>query len=349
LLQRYNRKAQTFLNPARRVKIHIHMKKAGIIGVGKYLPHKVLTNADLEKMVDTTDEWITTRTGIKERHIAAKDEAASDLATRAAHEALKNAGVKAADLDLIIIATITPDVPFPATACFVQANLGAKKAICFDVSAACAGFIYALGIAQQFIENGTCKNALVVGVEVLSRITDWKDRSTCVLFGDGAGAAVLAEVKTGGILSSYLGCEGQYTDLLYQPAGGSRLPASQHTLDSRLHYIKMAGNEVFKIAVMSMIEAAQTAMKQAKLESSDIDWIIPHQANLRIIDAVSKRLKCENARIYLNIEKYGNMSSASTAVALVEAVQEGKIKKGDIVLLVAFGAGLVRGATIVKW
>jgi len=325
------------------------MNKVGIIGVGKYLPKKVLTNADLEKMVETSDEWITTRTGIKERHIAAKDEAASDLATKAALEALKAADVKPADLELIIIATITPDVPFPATACFVQAKLGANKAICFDMSAACAGFIYALGVAQQFISAGTCKNALVVGVEVLSRITDWKDRSTCVLFGDGAGAAVLGEVKTGGILSSYLGCEGQYTGLLYQPAGGSRLPVSQETLDARQHYIKMAGNEVFKIAVMSMIEAAETAMKQAGLESADIDWIIPHQANLRIIDAVSKRLKCVNAQIYLNIEKYGNMSSASTATALVEAVQEGKVKKGDIVLLVAFGAGLVRGATIIKW
>ncbi|MCU0651200.1 MAG: ketoacyl-ACP synthase III [Candidatus Omnitrophica bacterium] len=325
------------------------MKKVGIIGVGKYLPKKVLTNADLEKMVDTSDEWITTRTGIKERHIASKDEAASDLAVHAANEALKNAGIKPADLDLIIIATITPDVQFPATACFVQAKLGAKKAICFDISAACAGFIYALGIAQQFIARGTCKNALVVGSEVLSRITDWKDRSTCVLFGDGAGAAVLGEVKSGGILSSYLGCEGQYTGLLHMPAGGSRLPSSQETLDQRLNYIKMAGNEVFKIAVMSMVEAAQTALKQAGLKCADINWIIPHQANLRIIDAVAKRLGFVNAQIYLNIEKYGNMSSASTATALVEAVQAEKIKKGDIVLLVAFGAGLVRGAAIIKW
>ena len=325
------------------------MKKVGILGVGEYIPKKVLTNADLEKMVDTSDEWITTRTGIKARHIVAKDEATSDLATKAALDALKEADIKPQDLDLIIIATITPDVSFPATACYVQAKLGAKKAICFDISAACAGFIYALGIAQQFIANGTCKNALVVGAEVLSRITDWQDRSTCVLFGDGAGAAVLGTVKSGGILSSYLGCEGQYTNLLYIPAGGSRLPASQQTLDAREHYIKMAGNEVFKIAVMSMVEAAKTAMKQANLEGVDIDWIIPHQANLRIIDAVSKRLGCVNAQIYLNIEKYGNMSSASTATAMVEAAQEGKIKKGDVVLLVAFGAGLVRGATIIEW
>jgi 3-oxoacyl-[acyl-carrier-protein] synthase III len=325
------------------------MKKVGILGVGKYLPKKILTNADLEKMVDTSDEWITTRTGIKERHIAADNEATSDLATKAAREALKAAKLDPADIELIIVATITPDVMFPATACFVQANLGAKKAIVFDMSAACAGFIYALGVAQQFIASGTCKNALVIGAEVLSRITDWKDRSTCVLFGDGAGAAVLGEVKSGGILSSYLGCEGQHTGLLYMPAGGSRLPVTQETLDSRQHYIKMAGNEVFKIAVMSMVEAAQTALKQAGLECADINWIIPHQANLRIIDAVSKRLGFVNAQIYLNIEKYGNMSSASTATAFVEAVQEGKIKKGDIVLLVAFGAGLVRGATIIRW
>ncbi len=325
------------------------MRKVGIIGVGKYLPDKVLTNQDLEKMVETSDEWITTRTGIKQRRIAASDQACSDLAVNAARQALDNAGIKAEELDLIIIATITPDEPFPATACFVQNKLGARKAICFDMSAACAGFIYALGVAKQFIESGTCKKALVVGAEVLSKITDWKDRSTCVLFGDGAGAAVLGEVESGGILSSYLGCEGQYTDLLHMPAGGSRMPASQETLDARLHYIKMAGNEVFKIAVMSMVEAAQTALAQAGLKCADINWIIPHQANLRIIDAVAKRLGFANAKIFLNIEKYGNMSSASTATAMVEAVQEGGIKKGDVVLLVAFGAGLVRGATIIKW
>ncbi len=325
------------------------MKKVGILGVGKYLPKKILTNADLEKMVDTSDEWITTRTGIKERHLVAPDEATSDLAVKAARQALEHAQLKPEDLDLIIIATITPDVPFPATACFVQNKLGAKNAICFDISAACAGFIYALGIAKQFIASGTCRNALVVGAEVLSSITDWKDRSTCVLFGDGAGAAVLGEVEKGGILSSYLGCEGQYTNLLYMPAGGSRMPASQKTIDERQHFIKMAGNEVFKIAVMSMVEAAQTALKQAGLKCADINWIIPHQANLRIIDAVAKRLGFVNAKIYLNIEKYGNMSSASTATAMVEAAQEGGIKKGDIVLLVAFGAGLVRGATIIQW
>ncbi len=326
------------------------MKKVGILGVGKYLPEKILTNADLEKMVDTSDEWITTRTGIKERRIAAKEEASSDLATKAAKEALKAANLKASNLDLIIVATITPDMPFPATATFVQANLGAKNAFCFDISAACAGFIYAITVAQQFIARGTCKNALVIGAETLSRITDWEDRSTCVLFGDGAGAVVLAETApTGGILSVYLGSDGTKTGLLQTPGGGSRYPATAATVKDKLHYLKMEGNEIFKVAVTSMAEAAQMALKKAKLKCADVNWIIPHQANLRIINAVAKRLGFVNAKVYLNIEKYGNMSSASTAIALCEAVEEGKIKKGDIVLLDAFGAGLVWGAVIIKW
>ena len=325
------------------------MKKVGIIGVGEYLPDKILTNADLEKMVDTSDEWITTRTGIKERHLAAKGEAASDLATKAAKEALKDADVSPEDLDLIIIATITPDMQFPSTATFVQANLGAKDAVCFDISAACAGFIYAISVAHQFIARGTCKNALVIGAEVLSTITDWQDRNTCVLFGDGAGACVLAEAKSGGILSTYLGSDGTKTDLLNLPAGGSRYPTTQKTLDERLHYLKMQGNEVFKIAVTSMADAAQEALKRAGLECADVNWIITHQANIRIINAMAKRLGFINAQVYLNIDRCGNMSSASTATALCEAVKEGKIKKGDIVLLDAFGAGLVWGAAIIRW
>jgi 3-oxoacyl-[acyl-carrier-protein] synthase-3 len=326
------------------------MRKVGIIGVGEYLPEKILTNQDLEKMVDTSDEWITTRTGIKERHIAKKDEATSDLATKAAKEALINAGIKATDLDLLIVATITPDMQFPATACFVQANLGAKKAICFDISAACAGFIYGIAVAKQFISRGRCKNALVIGAEILSTITDWQDRGTCVLFGDGAGACVLSENSSGGgILSSYLGSDGTKTDLLNLPAGGSRNPTSQQTLDLRMHFLKMQGNEVFKIAVTSMADAAEEALKIAGLKCADVNWIIPHQANIRIINAMAKRLGFINAKVYLNIEKCGNMSSASTATALCEAVKEGEIKKGDIVLLVAFGAGLVWGATVIKW
>jgi 3-oxoacyl-[acyl-carrier-protein] synthase-3 len=326
-----------------------NMKRVGIIGVGEYLPKRILTNADLEKMVDTSDEWITTRTGIKERHLAAKDEATSDLATKAAKEALKDARVNPKDLDLIIVATITPDMQFPATATFVQANLGAKKAICFDISAACAGFIYGICVAQQFIARDTCRNALVIGAEVLSSITDWKDRNTCVLFGDGAGACVMAEVKSGGILSTYLGSDGTKTDLLNLPAGGSRLPATPKTLKERMHYLKMQGNEVFKIAVTSMVGAGQEALKRAGLKCGDVNWIIPHQANSRIINAMAKRLGFVNAQVYLNIAKCGNMSSASTATALCEAVKEGKIKKGDIVLIDAFGAGLVWGAVIIKW
>jgi 3-oxoacyl-[acyl-carrier-protein] synthase-3 len=325
------------------------MKRVGIIGVGEYLPRKVLKNRDLEKMVDTSDEWITTRTGIKERRLCAKNEAASDLAIKAAKQALEDARLNPKDLDLIIVATITPDMPFPSVACFLQNALLAKNAICFDVSAACAGFVYALTIAQQFIARGSCRNALVVGTEVLSSITDWKDRNTCVLFGDGAGAVVLAQVQSGGILATYLGSDGSKTDLLMLPGGGSRNPVSHHTIDNRLHYIKMQGNELFKMAVMIMAEAAQRAVKKCGLECKDIDIVIPHQANMRIIMAMAKKLGLPPEKIYHNIERYGNMSSASTATALCEAVKEGRIRKGDIVLLVAFGAGLVWGACVIKW
>lgn len=325
------------------------MRKVGIIGVGEYLPKKILTNADLEKMVDTSDEWITSRTGIKERRLAAKNEATSDLAIKAAKAALADAKLKPQDLDLIIVATVTPDMAFPAVACLLQSALGAKTAICFDISAACAGFIYALVTAQQFIARGSAKIALVIGAEVLSSVTDWQDRNTCVLFGDGAGAAVLAEVKSGGIISTDMGSDGSKANLLMLPAGGSRNPASAQTLDKRLHYLKMQGNEVFKLAVTIMAEAAQNALKKAGLECKDIDLVIPHQANIRIIMAMAKKLGLSPDKVYLNIEKYGNMSSASTATALCEAVREGRIKRGDIVLLDAFGAGLVWGACVIKW
>ncbi|MCK9604345.1 MAG: ketoacyl-ACP synthase III [Candidatus Omnitrophica bacterium] len=325
------------------------MKKIGIIGLGEYLPKKILTNADLEKMVDTSDEWIITRTGIKERRLAAKNEVTSDMALKAAKQALDNAGLKAADLDLIIVATITGDMPFPAVACILQNALGAKAAVCFDISAACAGFVYAIAVAQQFIARGTYKNALVVGAETLSSITDWQDRNTCVLFGDGAGAVVLSEVKSGGILSTHMGSDGSKAGLLMMPGGGSRNPASKETLEKRMHYLKMQGNEIFKLAVTIMAEAAQVALKKAGLECQDIDLVIPHQANIRIIMAMAKKLKLPKEKIYLNIEKYGNMSSASTATALCEAAKSGRIKKGDIVLLDAFGAGLVWGACVIKW
>lgn len=325
------------------------MRKIGIVGVGKYLPKKILTNADLEKMVDTSDEWITTRTGIKQRRMAAKNEATSDLAIKAAKEALEDAHLKPHNLELIIVATITPDMAFPSVACLLQNALSAKNAACLDISAACAGFVYAMTVAQQFIARGTYKNALVVGAEILSSITDWKDRNTCVLFGDGAGAVVMAEVKSGGILSTYLGSDGSKAGLLMIPGGGSRHPCSHETVNKKLHYVKMQGNELFKLAVTTMARAAQVALKQAGLGCKDIDLLIPHQANIRIIMAMAKKLGLPAQKIYLNIEKYGNMSSASTATALCEAVKEGRIKKGDIVLLDAFGAGLVWGACVIKW
>lgn len=324
-------------------------KNIGIIGLGSYVPKKVITNKDLEKMVDTSDEWITTRTGIKERRIASTDETTSTLAFNAAKAALKDAAIKAEDLELIIVATITPDMPFPATACLLQNLLGAKNAACFDVSAACAGFVYGLVMAQQFLNSGVYKNALVIGAEKLSAVTDWKDRNTCVLFGDGAGAAVLAPVSDGGILSSYLGSDGSLAELLMIPAGGTKIPASRQSVDDKLHFIKMRGNEVFKLAVKIMSDAACKALKKCKLDVDDIDCFIPHQANMRILDAVARKMKLPLEKIFFNVASYGNMSSASTAVALCEAYSSGRIKKSDVVVLDAFGAGLVWGACVIKW
>lgn len=323
--------------------------RVGIVGVGSYLPEKILTNEDLEKMVDTSDEWITTRTGIKERRIAGKDMATSDMAKEASLEAIKNAGLKPADIDLIIVATITPDMPLPSTACLLQGKLGAKKAVAFDISAACAGFIYAIATGHAFIKSGLYKNALVIGSEKMSAFTDWKDRNTCILFGDGAGAAVLAPVENGGILSTYLGSDGTQADLLKVPAGGSKNPTSRDTVDQGLHYIKMSGSELFKHAVKIMADAGNRAASMLNYGCDDVDLVIPHQANIRILNAVAKRMKLDSKKIYLNIEKCGNMSSASTAVALVDAVKKGKIKKGDVVVLDAFGAGLVWGAIVMEW
>jgi 3-oxoacyl-[acyl-carrier-protein] synthase-3 len=300
-------------------------------------------------MVDTSDEWITTRTGIKQRHMAGVGQATSDLAFKAAQRALENALLKAEDLELIVVATITGDMPFPSVSAIIQDKLGAKKAVCFDISAACAGFVYGLSVAEKFIAASVYKNALVVGAEVLSSITDWQDRNTCVLFGDGAGAVVLSEVKKGGIISTYLGCDGSKAGILNLPAGGSRNPATLETVKNRQHYLKMQGNELFKIAVNTMTDAAETVLKQAGMTFADVDLIIPHQANARIIMAVAKKLGIPQDRVYLNIERCGNMSSASTVTALCEAVQEGKVKKGDIILLDAFGAGLVWGACVIEW
>lgn len=324
--------------------------KTGILGVGKYLPENVLTNADLERMVDTTDEWIVTRTGIRERRIAPDNMAASDMAYKAAKRALRNAEVDPEDIDLLIVATITPDMFFPSTACHVQAKLGAANSAAFDIAVACSGYIYGLAIADQFIKSGMYKKALVIAAEKLSAVTDWNDRSTCVLFGDGAGAAVLGQTEDGGILGAHLGADGTKGELLQLPAGGSRMPASFKTVENKLHTIKMEGNVLFKHAVKIMADAALAVTEPLGLTGDDIDLIIPHQANIRILNAVAKRLGAEpEKKVYLNIEKYGNMSAASSAVALTEAVEEGRIKKGDIILMDAFGGGLTWGALIIKW
>lgn len=325
------------------------MQEAGILGLGRYLPPKKITNADLEKMMKTSDEWITTRTGIRERRIADKDVAASDLGVEAAKIAIKDAGLGAEDIDLIITATITPDMAFPATACIIQDKIGAKNAAAFDINAACTGFVFAIVMAQHFVNTGTYGNVLVIGTEKLTSIVDWTDRSTCVLFGDGAGACVVGKTENRKILSSFMGADGSGGHLLSVPAGGSRLPATEDTVRDRLHFLKMEGNEVFKIAVRIMVDAANKAIKKAGLGVDDISLFIPHQANIRILMAVAKRLGVPENKIFMNIEKYGNMSAASTAVALVEASQENRIKRGDNVVLVAFGGGLTYGATVIKW
>ncbi|MCK5450512.1 MAG: ketoacyl-ACP synthase III [Candidatus Omnitrophica bacterium] len=326
------------------------MTKIGILGVGKYLPENVLTNADLEKMLDTTDEWIVTRTGIKERRIAAENEATSDMAVKAAKLALKNAKLEPEDIDLIIVATITPDMFFPSTACVVQQKLGARKVPAFDISVACSGYVYGLTLADSLIKTGGYKRALVIAAEKLSAVTDWEERSTCVLFGDGAGAAVLGPVEEGGILGAALGADGSKGDLLQLPAGGSRMPASIKTVENKLHTIKMEGNVLFKHAVKIMADAALAVTEPLGLKGDDIDLIIPHQANIRILKALAKRMGVDpEKKLYLNIEKYGNMSAASSAVAFTEAVESGRIKKGDIILIDAFGGGLTWGALIIKW
>lgn len=324
--------------------------RVGIIGIGSYVPERVLTNADLEKMVDTSDEWITTRTGIKERRIAAPEESTSDLAVQAAKRALAQAGIKAADLDLIIVGTNTPDMAFPATACIVQDKLQAVNAGAFDLAAGCSGFVYAMTTGAQFIASGLMKRVLVIGAECLSRITDWEDRNTCVLFGDAAGAAVLAEVPEGeGILAVKLAAEGVGADLLQQPAGGSRQPATLETVEKRLHYLKMNGREVFKFAVRVMEEGAATVMREAGLKESDVDLFVPHQANLRIIEHAAKKLGIPMEKVAVNINNYGNTSTATIPLALDEAVKAGRVKRGDHVVMVAFGAGLTWAAMALKW
>ncbi len=324
--------------------------RAAITGLGAYLPEKVLTNFDLEKMVDTTDEWIRTRTGICERHIAAKNQSSSDLALPAAKEAIKHAGITPKDIDLIIVATISPDMLFPSTACYLQAKLGAQCGA-FDMAAACSGFPYALAVAEGFIRSGIYKNVLVVGAEAITKFINWKDRSTCVLFGDGAGAAVVSRAHTDGhgILTSYLGADGKQSEILQIPGGGSVHPPSEETVKHGLHFLKMEGPELFKVAVKTMEQAVRKVLEHEKLEVKDIHCLIPHQANNRILQAVAERLEIAPERVYINVNKYGNMSSASTAVALCEAVKTGTVKKGDYVVLVAFGGGLTWAANLLKW
>ncbi len=315
-----------------------------------YVPKKVLTNFDLEKMVDTSDEWIRERTGIRERRIAAEDEAASDLALKASREALKSAGLKAKNLDLIIVATVSGDMPLPSTACILQHKLGAKKAAAFDVNAACSGFIYALSSADAYIRAGVHRKVLVVGSEVLSRITDWKDRGTCVLLGDGAGAVVL-EATDGdrGILSVKLNADGSMWDLLHIPAGGSRMPASEETVKKGLHFMKMRGNETFKVAVRTLERLVVSTLKENGLKPENISLLIPHQANHRIISATAKRLKLGLDKVMLNLDRYGNTSAASIPIALDEAVRTGRIKERDYIILEAFGGGLTWASALIRW
>ena len=323
---------------------------AGIIGVGSYLPEKTLTNQDLEKIVDTSDAWIIERTGIRTRHIAAPSQATSDLAYEAAVRALADAKTKPEELDLIIVATETPDYKYPSTACLLQARLGAKNAACFDLSAGCSGFVYALGIGSQSIVSGLYKKILLVGAETLSRIINWTDRNTCVLFGDGAGAAVLGRVEEGyGILAVDLGADGTSGENLIQPAGGSRNPATHATVDAHDHTIHMNGREVFKFATRRMPRACKTILQKAGKTIDDIALLIPHQANRRIIENAIARLKIDRERVWVNIEKHGNMSAACIPVSLTEAQEAGRLHKGDNVMLVAFGAGLTWAGALVKW
>lgn len=326
------------------------MVRGRIAGIGSYLPERVLTNADLEQMVDTDDEWIVTRTGIRERRIAGKDEATSDLAYSAARDALQSAGISPEDLDLIIVATTTPDFPFPSTASLLQGKLGARRAAAFDLQAVCTGFVYALATADQYIRSGMYRKILVVGAEVLSRVVDWKDRTTCVLFGDGAGAVVLvAESGERGIISAHLHTDGNQYDLLFIPGGGSREPVSHEVIDRRLHFVKMKGNEVFKVAVTALEEAVMEALDASGLKGEDLDLLVPHQANIRIINAMARRLGIPSERVVVTVDRHGNTSAASIPLALHAAVMEGRVKEGDLILLDAFGGGFTWGSILLRW
>ncbi len=324
---------------------------AKISGTGMYVPDKVLTNFDLEKIVDTTDEWIRTRTGMSERHIASKDQAVSDLAYEATLKAIEAARIRNKDIDMIIVATVSSDHAFPSTACILQQKLGIRGFPAFDISAGCTGWIYAANIAKQYIEAGIAKNILIIGVEVLTKIINWKDRGTCVLFGDGAGATIISRAGERDIsrfIDSELSADGTHYDLLIQKAGGSRMPATKETLEENLHTIYMEGNKIFKNAIRSMYSACDIVLKRNNLDVHSIDWLITHQANMRIIQALGKKLKIDNKKVIVNIEKYANTSAATIPIALDEAVRNGKIRHGDLVLLASFGAGLTSGSLLFR-
>lgn len=323
--------------------------RAGILGMGMYLPDRILTNQDLEAMVETNNEWIVERTGIRERRIAADNQATVDLSLIAANKALAAAGIKAEDLDLIILATATPDRTVPASATMIQHRLGANKAGAFDLGAACSGFLYGLSVASQFIETGKYRYILLIGAETLSRILNWSDRNTCVIFGDGAGAAIVGAAEgDAGILAFNLRSDGGGSDLLQVPAGGSLKPATHQTLDEGLHYLQMSGNEIFKLAVRAMIASIDEALREAGVSLDAIDWVVPHQASLRILQAMTKRLPIDPGRIIITLDYHGNTSAASIPLALAEKIEQGVIKKGQLILLTGFGAGLTWGSVILR-
>ncbi|MFH0774225.1 MAG: beta-ketoacyl-ACP synthase III [bacterium] len=320
------------------------MKRAKIVATGKWLPERILTNIELERMIETSDEWITTRTGIKERRIAEPEISASDMAYLAAKDIAKNEPI-----DLIIVSTSTPDTIFPSTACRLSEKLGLSNCACFDLSAACTGFSYALECGRRFIETGGSKTALIVASETTSKFINWKDRSTCVLFGDGAGAVLLKPSEKGGIIGSYFNTNGKLGEILKIPAGGSRMPASSETVEKNLHTIQMDGQEVFKYAILAMSEAIERVLFNNSLSSDDISLFIPHQANLRIINLLSKRLKIPSEKMFVNLNRYGNMMSASSVVALDEAVKSERIQERDLILMVAVGGGFTYSATLIEW
>lgn len=325
-------------------------RTVSIIGTGSYVPERILTNADLEAMVDTNDQWIMERTGIRERRIAKEGEFTSHLAAAAARNAMNNAGVAVEEIDIILVATITPDTFFPSTSCHVQRLIGAKNAACFDVNAACSGFLYSVEIAQQFLANHTYNTALVIGADKLSSIVNWHDRNTCVLFGDGAGAAVLRNREgSHGIITTFMGSDGNFGDILHMPGGGCAVPITKENADLKLNTLHMNGRETFKQAVTSMMKASQQALQQSGLTTDDLKCIIPHQANMRIIEAMASRLNVPMDKFHINLDRYGNTSAAAVAIALDEANRTGRFTVGDYILLVVFGGGLTYASSVVQW